>query len=67
MLIIGKDIARSMDVSYLFDPDSAKRVAKYALTIAKEFRMSESKLQTLRYTALLKDLGLVLSVHDLAG
>jgi response regulator RpfG family c-di-GMP phosphodiesterase len=65
MLIIGEDIARSTDVSYIFDPDSAKRVTRYALAIAKEFRMSESERQALRYAALLKDLGLVLSAHDM--
>lgn len=65
MLIIGEDIARSTGLSYIFDPDSAKRVTRYALAIAKEFRMSESECQALRYAALLKDLGLVLSAYDM--
>jgi response regulator RpfG family c-di-GMP phosphodiesterase len=42
-------------------------VAKYALAIAKEFRLSESERQALHHAALLKDLGLVSSPHNMVG
>lgn len=65
MLAIGREIARSMHVENVFDPDSAKRVARYALTIANEFTLSASDRQALHHAALLKDLGLALSPHDM--
>jgi diguanylate cyclase (GGDEF)-like protein len=65
VLTIGEEIARAMNVGYIFDLDSAKRVVKYSLTIAKEFRLSEIDRQALLYAALLKDLGLALSPHDM--
>ncbi len=65
MLTIGREIARSMHVGYIFDSDSAKRVTRYALTIANEFRLSDSDHQALHHAALLKDLGLALSAHDM--
>ena len=65
VLTICREIAKSMHVENIFDLDSAKRVAKYALAIAKEFRLSESDRQTLHHAALLKDLSLVLSPPDM--
>jgi response regulator RpfG family c-di-GMP phosphodiesterase len=65
VLAISREIAKLMHVGYIFDSDSAKRVAKYALAIAGEFRLSESDRQALHHAALLKDLGLALSAHDM--
>jgi HD-GYP domain-containing protein (c-di-GMP phosphodiesterase class II) len=65
ILTIGEEIARAMNIGYIFDLDSAKRVSKYSLIIAKEFRLSEIDRQALRYAALLKDLGLALSPYDM--
>jgi response regulator RpfG family c-di-GMP phosphodiesterase len=60
-LSISKVIARSMNVNFLFDLDSAQQVAKYALAIADEFRLSKSERQALHYSALLKDIAMVSS------
>lgn len=65
MLNISREIARAMHVGYIFDSGSAKRVGNYALNIANEFRLSAVDRQALYQAALLKDLGLVLSPHDM--
>jgi len=65
MLTISKEFTRPMHMGYIFNLDSAKRVAKNALNIANEFRLSEGDRQTLRHAAILKDLGLVLSPNDM--
>jgi response regulator RpfG family c-di-GMP phosphodiesterase len=56
-----EEIARPMISSHLFDLDSARRVAKNALAVATEFKLSLDDRQALWHAALLKDLGLVLS------
>jgi diguanylate cyclase (GGDEF)-like protein len=65
LLNISREIARSMHAGQAFDSGSAKRVANYALTIANELRLSPIDRQALHHAALLKDLGLVLSPHDM--
>jgi response regulator RpfG family c-di-GMP phosphodiesterase len=65
VVAISREIARSMQLPPIFDIDSAKKVAKYALAMAQEFELSESECRTLHHAALLKDLGLILSVHDM--
>jgi response regulator RpfG family c-di-GMP phosphodiesterase len=61
MLTICREVAKLMHVDHYFDPESAKRVASYALSIASKFRVSESDRRALRYAALFKDLGLALT------
>ncbi len=65
LLSINSQIAGQMHVKYLFDTESARRVAKNAMIIANEFRMSESERQALHHAALLKDFGLALSPQDM--
>lgn len=65
ILTISRETARSLHVDHLFDLASARRVTKYALTIASEFKLSESDRQAIYYAALLKDLGLTLSPQDM--
>jgi diguanylate cyclase (GGDEF)-like protein len=65
ILTICREIAKSMHVGNIFDLESARRVAEYALSIAGEFKLSESDRQALRYAALFKDLGLALSPKDM--
>ncbi|MBI4304529.1 MAG: response regulator [Chloroflexi bacterium] len=65
ILVACREIARSMHVAYLFDSESAQRVAKYAAALADEFKMSRSEQQSLHYAASLKDLGLVSSPEDM--
>ena len=65
ILVGSREIARSMHMDCVFDLDSARRVAKYALTIANEFRLSRSERQALHFAALLKDLWLVSSPQDM--
>jgi response regulator RpfG family c-di-GMP phosphodiesterase len=62
---VSREIARSLELSQIFEIGSAKRVAKYALAIAKELELPEGEYQALRHAALLKDLGLVLSIDDM--
>jgi diguanylate cyclase (GGDEF)-like protein len=64
ILIIGREVARSADLE-MFNPDSTKRVVKYAMTTAEEFKLSEADRRALRHAAMLKDLGLVLSPDDM--
>lgn len=65
ILTICREIARYMHVENIFDTESARLVTKYALSIAGEFRLPESDRQALRYAALFKDLGLVISPKDM--
>ena len=65
ILIVNREIAKAMHMGYLFDLEGAQRVAKNALTIANEFRLSRSEQQALHHAALLKDLGLILSPEDM--
>lgn len=60
ILVANRVIARLAQAGYLFDLESAKRVARNALVIADEFKLSRSERQALYCAALLKDLGLVL-------
>jgi len=59
VLITNREIVRLAQAGYLFDVESAKRVARNALVIASEFKMSRTERQILYCAALLKDLGLV--------
>jgi len=65
LLAVSNQIASQMHIKYLFDTESAQRVAKNALTIANEFRLSDSERQALHHAALLKDLALALSPQDM--
>jgi diguanylate cyclase (GGDEF)-like protein len=65
VVAICREIAGSKDLTDIFDLDTAKRVAKHALAIAKEMKLSDSDNQVLYHAALLKDLGLVLSPLDM--
>ncbi len=58
VLTLIREIAKLVQGGYLFDPESAQRVAKNALVIAGEFKLSRSEQQALYHAALLKDLGL---------
>jgi response regulator RpfG family c-di-GMP phosphodiesterase len=60
-----EEIAQPMASGHLFDLDSARRVARNALAVATEFRLSLDERQALWHAALLKDLGLVLSTREM--
>jgi diguanylate cyclase (GGDEF)-like protein len=64
MLTIAAEMARSINGN-IFNPGSARRVAKYALAIANEFGLSEGDRESLHHAAILKDLGLTLSTRDM--
>jgi diguanylate cyclase (GGDEF)-like protein len=64
-VVVNREIARSLQVGYLFDLVSARRVAKNALAMANEFRLTRSECQAMHHAALLKDLALVLSPEDM--
>jgi diguanylate cyclase (GGDEF)-like protein len=59
LLVVNRVIARLAQVRDIFDLESAKRVARNALAIADEFKISRGERQALQCAALLKDLGLV--------
>jgi diguanylate cyclase (GGDEF)-like protein len=59
LLVVNRVIARLAQARYIFDLESAKRVARNALAVADEFKMSRVERQALHCAALLKDLGLV--------
>ncbi|UCB42531.1 MAG: response regulator [Dehalococcoidales bacterium] len=65
MQIFSREIAASAQMGYLFDPESARRVAKNVSLIANEFRLSRSERQALQYAALLKDMGFVSCPEDM--
>jgi len=65
MQILSREIAASVRVGNLFDPDGARRVAKNASLIGHEFRLSRSERQALHHAALLKDLGFVSCPEDM--
>jgi diguanylate cyclase (GGDEF)-like protein len=65
LLAINSQIAGQMHIKYIFNTESAQRVAKYTMTIANEFRLSESERQALHHASLLKDLALALSPQDI--
>ena len=58
---MGREIAKSMNLEYIFNPERAEFISKYALSIAREYKLSESDCQSIRYAAMINDLGLVLS------
>ncbi|MFA5309027.1 MAG: HD domain-containing phosphohydrolase [Dehalococcoidales bacterium] len=60
-----EEIARPLASGRLFDFDSASRVARNALAVATEFKLSLDERQALWHASLLKDLGLVLSTRAL--
>jgi response regulator RpfG family c-di-GMP phosphodiesterase len=61
ILTICRNITRFMQVNLLFDPKSGRRVAKYALAIAKELRITDIEQRVLYHAAMLKDLALAFS------
>jgi response regulator RpfG family c-di-GMP phosphodiesterase len=61
ILTICRNMTRSTPVKHLFDPENVKRVAKYALVIARELKISGAEQQALYHAALLKDLALAFS------
>jgi diguanylate cyclase (GGDEF)-like protein len=65
MLIPCREITKTTHANNLFELESARRVTKYALSIAGEFKFTERGRRLLRYAALLKDLGLALSPGDM--
>jgi diguanylate cyclase (GGDEF)-like protein len=65
ILVPCREIVRNLRLTNVFELDSAKRVARYALSIADEFKISENHRKALLYAALFKDLGLVLSPGDM--
>jgi diguanylate cyclase (GGDEF)-like protein len=65
ILTICRDMIQSMYNKNLFDLESAKRVAKYTLTIAREFKLTDNERQVLYHAALLKDISLAFSKHDI--
>jgi response regulator RpfG family c-di-GMP phosphodiesterase len=58
---MGRETARTMNLEWAFNPERAEFVSKYALSIAREYKLSESDIQSLRYAAMINDLGLILS------
>jgi len=64
-VIANKEIATSLRVGHLFDMESARRVAKNALAMASELRLTRAEWQALHHAALLKDFALVLSPEDM--
>jgi response regulator RpfG family c-di-GMP phosphodiesterase len=65
MAAIMRDLAGLKQRRHFFDPDSSKKVARYALAMAKELCLSESECQLLRKAATYKDLRLVSSARDM--
>lgn len=66
VLSLNGEIAKLVtDNNRLFDPDCARRVSENSLVIASELKIVESERKALHYAGMLKDLGLVLSSHDL--
>ena len=65
LLTICKEIAGLLGIEPLFNRESCQRVTEYATIIANEFKLSSRDRQALLYAAMLKDLGLVLSVEDM--
>jgi response regulator RpfG family c-di-GMP phosphodiesterase len=63
---ICRETVRSIRAGSLFDPASAQRVLNYVLAIADELKIPNADRRALHHAALLKDLGLVLSPHDMA-
>jgi response regulator RpfG family c-di-GMP phosphodiesterase len=61
ILTICRNMTRATPVKHLFVPESVKRVAKYALVIARELKISDAEQQALYHAALLKDLALAFS------
>jgi diguanylate cyclase (GGDEF)-like protein len=59
LLVVNRVIARLAQARYIFDLESAERVARNALAVADEFKISRGERQALHCAALLKDLGLV--------
>ena len=64
-VVANRVSAALLQVGDLFDLEAARRVAKNALAIANEFRLSRAEWQALRHAALLKDLALVSSPEDM--
>ena len=67
LLVLSREIARLAQTAYLFDFESAQRVAKNALAIAAEFKLSRSEQRVLYHAALLKDIGLALAPQEMLG
>ena len=61
ILAICRNLARSIQVKHLFSLESSKRVAKYALAIAGELKVSDTDRQELYRASLIKDLALAFS------
>jgi response regulator RpfG family c-di-GMP phosphodiesterase len=61
ILTICRNIARSMRVRVLFDLESSRRVARYALAISRELGMPGPDQRALHHAALLKDISLAFS------
>jgi diguanylate cyclase (GGDEF)-like protein len=64
ILTICRDMTRSTNVKYLFNLERAKQVVKYALAIAREFRISDNERLALYHASLLKDIALAFSPHE---
>jgi diguanylate cyclase (GGDEF)-like protein len=64
ILAICRGRATSMRIKHLFDLESARRVIRYALAIAKEFKISYKERQALHHAALLKDIALAFSRRE---
>ncbi len=47
----------ALDTKDKYSPGHAKRVARYAVGVAKEIKLSEKQIENLRLAALLKDIG----------
>ncbi|HEY32760.1 MAG TPA: diguanylate cyclase [Dehalococcoidia bacterium] len=65
LVVTNRVIAESLQIGYLFNLESAQRVARNALSMANEFRLTRTERQVLYQAALLKDLALVLSPEDM--
>lgn len=61
MLAISRETADSLKIKGVFNRESIRRIAQCCLTMAREFKMSAHECRSLRYAAMLNDLGLVSS------
>jgi len=61
VLAVGRETAESYNIKGVFNPESTRRIVQSALSIAREFKLSEDECRSLRYAAMLNDLGLLLS------
>jgi response regulator RpfG family c-di-GMP phosphodiesterase/signal transduction histidine kinase len=63
ILAMAREMAGSLQGGYVFDSDSTRRVARYALAVAEELRLDGHERRALYHAALLRDLDVVISLQ----